>query len=449
MASSERYDLLIRGGKVASGKGVVRADVGVRGGRIASVGDLSAADAAEVLDAAGLLVLPGAIDAHVHFREPGAEQKEDIESGSRAAVMGGVTTAFDMPNTDPPTTTAEALADKVARAQGRAWCNMAFQVGATAANVEELPALESLPGCAGVKLFMGSSTGSLLLETDEDLTRALHAGARPAFVHAEDEGRLRDRRALLGDSPHVRLHPTWRDSQCAVVATRRILDLCRATRRPVHILHISSLNELEMLRKAKAEGLPVTCEVTPQHLTLNSELYETLGTRLQANPPIRSEEHRRALLAALADGLFDTVGSDHAPHTLEEKARPYPFSPSGMPGVQTLLPAMLDWAARGVVDLQAVVRMTAENPARIFGLTGKGFVQEGYDADLALVDPETSFEVTRDWLQSRCGWSPFEGRRFRGRVVHVVVGGNLTVRDGALTGRPTGRIAGFEWKPQP
>ena len=425
-----KLDLSLRGGTIVSSERRFAADVGIKDGRIAAVGEGSAWDAAETVDCHGLHVLPGVIDTQVHFREPGLTHKEDLESGSRAAVKGGVTTFFDEPNTDPTTTTAEALADKLERAAGRAWANFAFWVGASMDNLDQLGDLESLPGTPGIgEVFMASSTGPLLVADDASLRKVLQNGQRRVSIHAEDEDRIVSNRARIRPT-HVRQHPAVRDAESSRLATERILRLSRETGRPVHVLHVSTLDELPILAEAKEIG--ASCEVTPQHLTFCSEDYETLGSRIQMNTPVRSVEHRDALRRALAEGLFDVVGSDHAPHALMEKAAAYPDSPSGMPGVQTLLPVMLDFASDGLVRVEDVVRMTAENPARLFGVVGKGFVKPGFDADLAVVDLDSVQKVEPSWLESKCGWSPFEGRALRGRIVHTLVRGRFAVREGRL-----------------
>ena len=443
---ASEFDLVVRGGTLVSSVGRAEADIGISAGTVQAVGDLSGSVARETLDVAGLHVLPGVIDTQVHFREPGLEHKEDIASGSAAAVAGGVTTYFEMPNTDPTTTDAEALQDKLTRAYGRSWANYAFFVGGSAENVEDLDRLEMLEGTPGVKIFIGSSTGTLLVEDDVLLRRVLEHGVRPCPVHAEDEPRLRERKKLLGDEPHVSEHPFVRDAEVARLATERVIKLCDETGRAVHVLHVSTLDELPLLRQAKRDGLPITCEVTPQHLTLTDKEYATLGTRAQMNPPIRGEEHRMALWDAVAEGLFDVIGSDHAPHTLEEKELPYPESPSGMPGVQTLLPVMLDWCSKGALPLETVVKMTSETPAGLYGVDGKGRISPGFDADIAIVDLDASFEVNQSWLKAKCGWSPFEGRILTGRPVHTLVGGTVCVRDGELLGEPSGKMVRFLWK---
>lgn len=443
-----RFDLVLRGGEVASSESVVRADVGIVGERIAEIGDLTSANAATVLDCAGLTVLPGIIDTQVHFREPGMEHKENLESGSRAAVFGGATTVFEMPNTDPPTTSPEALRDKLRRAEGRAWCNYAFFIGATPDNAGRLAEYEMLPGTPGIKVFMGSSTGSLLVASDDALRKVLRSGKRRIAVHAEDHARLEERKRLLSAKPTAAEHPLLRDAECARKATDRLIALCRETGRPVHILHVSTADELPMIRAAKEEGLPVTAEVTPQHLWFAApDAYRKLGSLVQMNPPIRTVEHREAIRKALAEGLFDVVGSDHAPHTFDEKTKPYPQSPSGMPGVQTLVPVMLTLAAEtGILDIKGFVALACEGPARIYGIQGKGRVAPGYDADLCAVDLNS--RRTFDWklVQSKCGWSAFEGESLTGWPVHVVVGGTVAIRNGAIQGKPAGNPCRFDWK---
>jgi dihydroorotase len=444
----EPFDLIIRGGIVVD-EDVRATDIGIRGGKIAEVYDLSGQSAAEEIDARGLHVLPGVIDTQVHFREPGLEHKEDLESGTRSALMGGVTTVFEMPNTIPPTTTAEALADKLRRAEGRAWTNYAFFVGAAIDNIEQLADLEQLPGTPGIKIFMGSSTGVLLVPDDDHLRRVLLNGVRPCAVHAEDESRLREIREFYGRPGGPGDHPRLRDAEAARRATQRIIRLSEETRRPVHILHVSTKEELRLIETAKRRGLPVTAEITPQHLYFQApDCYEELGTLAQMNPPIRDREHRLALQDAVEKGLFDIVGSDHAPHTLQEKAQPYPASPSGMPGVQTLLPVMLDFVHKDLLDLPTLVEMTSTNPARLYGIRDKGRIIHGFDADLVLVDTKAKWTIEPSWLESKCGWSPYTGRSLVGRPIHVVLGGRLAVRDGERIGRPEGRMVEFDWKPQ-
>jgi dihydroorotase len=435
---SNAPELVLFGGLVHTPSGPVHADVAVRDGRIVGIG--SYPDAARRIDCTGLDVLPGVIDSQVHFREPGLEHKEDLESGSRAAVLGGITAVFEMPNTNPNTDTAERLLDKLARGFHRMHCDHAFYVGATADNAEHLAELERIPGTAGVKIFMGASTGSLLVAEDEPLARVLASGRRRVAIHAEDEARMNARKdqRIEGDPSS---HPVWRDDESAILATRRILRLAREAKRPIHVLHITTPAELELIAQHRDIA---TCEVTPQHLTLAAEdAYPQLGTYAQMNPPIRSGAHRDGLWHWLNQGVPDVLGSDHAPHTIEEKAKTYPASPSGMPGVQTLLPLMLDHVAKGRLTLERLIDLTSAGVQRVFGLVGKGRIAAGYDADFTVVDRQGTFTVTQDWLESRCGWSPFTGMELQGRVVGTIVRGHFAMWEGELGNAAVGEPLRF------
>lgn len=435
------YDLVLKNGTLVNHDGIGQGDVAVRGGRIAAVGHVGPAPAARVIDATGLHVLPGVIDTQVHFREPGLEHKEDLESGSRSAVIGGVTAVFEMPNTKPTTTSAEALADKLARACGRMWCDHAFFVGGTAENADALPALERLPGCCGVKVFMGSSTGSLLLADDDGVRRVLSQIRRRAAFHCEDEFRLRDRReaAIFGD---VRTHPDWRDAEAAINCTRRLVAIARDTGARIHVLHVSTAEEMTLLAQYRDVA---TVETTPQHLTLEApQCYEDLGTLAQMNPPIRDGHHRTGIWAGLRAGIVDVLGSDHAPHTLEEKAQSYPKSPSGMPGVQTMVPVMLDHVNAGRLSLTRLVDLLCHGPQRIFGIAGKGRMMTGYDADFTVVDLKARHTVSRDWIVSKSGWSPFEGRALSGWPVGTIIRGETVMWEGELADRAAGQPVRFQ-----
>ncbi|KAA5607084.1 dihydroorotase [Roseospira marina] len=442
METTRPYDLLLRGAEVATPSGLAQTTVAVRDGRIVALGVPEGADAVETLDLSGLHVLPGVIDTQVHFREPGLEHKEDLESGTRGAVLGGVTAIFEMPNTTPNTDTPEALADKLARAQGRAWCDHAFFIGATDANAEQLGTWEGLPGCAGVKVFMGASTGSLLVEDDTVLGRVLAGGRRRVAVHAEDEARLRERKAIAAERATPAAHPDWRDVETAVRATQRLLALACETRRRVHVLHITTAEEMELLAEAKDLA---TVEVTPQHLTLTApDCYERLGSLAQMNPPIREARHREALWRAVAEGVVDVIGSDHAPHTREEKARPYPASPSGMPGVQTLVPVMLDHVNAGRLSLQRFIDLTNAGPARIYNIAGKGRIARGYDADFTVVDLKARRTIEDAWMANKSGWTPYHGLTVTGWPMATIVRGRVVMREGELSGPPAGAPVRFQ-----
>lgn len=439
---ADSYDTILRGGRIFTPSGLVDGDLAVTDGKIARIGNLGAADAAEIVDCAGLAVLPGVIDTQVHFREPGLEHKEDLESGTRAAALGGVVAVFEMPNTKPSTLTAEDMADKVKRAEGRTWTDHAFFMGTAAENADKLAELEGLPGCCGVKIFMGSSTGSLLVEDDETLLDALRHGRRRVAVHCEDEARLRERLALVRDGADPSQHPVWRDAETARRATERLLRLARKAGRKVHVLHVTTADELPLLAANKDIA---SCEVTPQHLTLEAPgCYERLGSLAQMNPPIRDAAHRTALWDGVTQGLFDVVGSDHAPHTREEKQGDYPRTPSGMPGVQTLVPLLLDHVNAGRLTLERFVDLTAHGPNRIYQIAGKGRLAIGYDADLTVVDLKARREITGDWLASKCGWSPFEGVTVTGWPVMTWLRGRAVMREGSLQGTPAGRPVRFQ-----
>jgi dihydroorotase len=438
------FDLIIKNGTIVTSSDSSQGDIGIFEGKIAEIGDLSSATASEIIDATSLWVLPGLIDTQVHFREPGLEHKEDLESGTRAALVGGVTGILEMPNTNPNTTTVATLADKLIRAKGRAWCNFGFFVGATTDNIASLGTLELLPGTPGIKIFMGSSTGSLLVSEDDDLREVLKAVRKRCPIHAEDEPRNRERKALISDHPHPREHPFLRDAESAKIATQRIIRISKDTGKPVHILHISTADEPPIIAEAKSMGLGTTAEVTPQHLFFAApECYDRLGTLAQMNPPIRSAEHREGLWKALDAGVFDVFGSDHAPHTLEDKAQPYPKSPSGMPGVQTMLSVLLTFVSQGRLSANKLVEMACEKPAALYDIKGKGHLQVGYDADITLVDPNRTAVFERSMVQSKCGWSPYEGEPLTGWVEHVVLGGEVVVRSGELVGTPAGRMLQF------
>ncbi|MNH53238.1 L-hydantoinase [compost metagenome] len=439
---TQTYDLIVRGGEVANHAGRGMADVGVIDGRIAFIGDLSQASAGEVFDATGLTVLPGVIDTQVHFREPGLEWKEDLETGSRAAALGGVVAVFEMPNTNPNTTDPDTMADKLVRAHNRMWTDHAFYVGGTHENAEHLADLERLPGCCGVKVFMGASTGDLLIADDEGVRKVLSNVRRRATFHSEDEYRLVERRSLARTGDWTS-HPEVRDAESAIMSTRRLVGLAKETGARIHVLHVTTKDEMEFLRFHKDVA---TVEITPQHLTLVApEAYERLGAYAQMNPPIRSQEHVDALwLWGMQQGVADVLGSDHAPHTKEEKSKPYPASPSGMPGVQTLVPLMLTHVANGRLSLERFIDLTSGGAQRVFGTANKGRMAVSYDADLTIVDLKAKKTVTHDQQASRCGWTPFDGFETTGWPVATIVRGRVVMKDGELIGQAHGQPVRFQ-----
>lgn len=430
--------IVFRGAELVLPDGVVVGDLAIVEGRIVGVGRVGEVAEAEQVDARGLTVLPGVIDPQVHFREPGAEHKEDLASGSRGAAAGGVTAFLEMPNTNPPTTSPAAVADKLARAAGRCVAHHGFFYGATAENAGTAP-----EGVPGIKVFMGSSTGTLLVD-DQAALEAHFAGARvPVVVHAEDETRLRARMALFADATDVAMHPVIRDEECALIATKRAVELARRHGRRLHVLHLSTAEETDFLRGLPREGW-VTTETLPQYLWLDSSHYGALGTRLQMNPPVRDRRHGEALWAGLLDGTIACIATDHAPHTLAEKAAGFGKAPSGMPGVELSLPLMLHAVAMGRCSIRHVARWMSEAPAWIYGMAGKGRLAVGFDGDVTVVDRKARRVVRGEALQTRVGWSPFEGWTLTGWPVMTVLLGRPVFREGGFVEGVFGEALRFE-----
>ena len=437
---SQTFDLLLKGGEVVNHSGRGRADVGIIEGKTVEIGDLGQASAGEVIDCTGLTTLPGVIDSQVHFREPGMEWKEDLQSGSLCAVLGGVTAVFEMPNTEPTTTSPDMLIDKLNRAKDRMHCDHAFYAGATNENTGVLGEMERMLGCCGVKVFMGASTGSLLVQDDEGVERVLNSIQRRAAFHSEDEYRLAERRGLAVEGDWTS-HPVVRDPEAAMMSTKRLVRLARKTGKRIHVLHISTAEEMEFLAQHRDIA---SVEATPQHLTLEAPgIYEEIKGRAQMNPPVREAHHIAGLWRGLQRGVVDVIGSDHAPHTREEKAKPYPQSPSGMPGVQTLVPVMLDHVNAGRLTLERFVDLTSHGVQRIFGLSGKGRMAAGWDADFTIVDMNHSREITDEWSASKSGWTPFHGRTVKGWPMMTIVRGKTVMRDDELVGQGLGEPVKF------
>ncbi len=428
--------LLIRNARIARPDGsIFEGDLLCHDGAIERIAAQISVPADETLDAGGNLLLPGVIDPQVHFREPGREYKEDLGSGSRAAVKGGVTSFLEMPNTDPSTSNQAALDDKLRRAADKSVANYGFFIGATPDNLDEIN--HASPAC-GIKIFMGSSTGSLLVDKAEDLERIFANGSRLIAVHAEDEARIRARREQLKGRTDVAVHSDIRDNRSALLATELALALSRKYRRRLHILHLSTHEEVELLRRDKPAW--VTAEVIPNHLLLNVNDYARLGALVQMNPPIRRPEDNAALWAGLHDGAIDLIATDHAPHTLEEKRKPYPQSPAGMPGVETSLPLMLTEMKAGRCTLAEIQKWMCHGPAEAYGIRHKGKILEGWDADLTLVDMEHAKPVRNEEMFTKVRWSPFNGRQLTGWPIYTIVGGQVAfdrgkIRDG-VHGRP-------------
>lgn len=427
---SNYVDVVIRGGHAVTPNGIEQLDIACHQGRIVALGQLRQWHGEQELNARHLHVLPGVIDSQVHFREPGLTHKETIKQGTQGAVLGGVTGIFEMPNTHPLTLTASDLQQKLSIAERDAYCDYAFYIGGSAANVEHLAELEQLPGCCGVKVFMGSSFGNLLTDDQDVLRRILHNGKRRLAVHAEDESRLRQRKALVDRSQNVLDHPLWRDVDSALIATQKVVQLARDAQRKLHVLHVSTAEEMVFLAQHKQR---ITVEVTPHHLSLVApDCYQQLGSLAQMNPPVRDQRHQNALWHAINNGIVDVIGSDHAPHTLAEKSQAYPNSPSGMTGVQTLLPTMLNHVHQRRLSLTRLVDLTSAGPARIFGIEGKGRIAVGYDADFSIVDLGAQRTLRNEWIASQSGWTPYDNLTVTGWPIHTLIRGRPVVRDEQL-----------------
>jgi len=435
------YDLLIRGGTCVLPWGEHAIDVGVRDGRIAALGAGPGATADQVVDAAGLHVLPGLIDPHVHLRDPGDPAIETLPTGTRAAVLGGLAAVFDMPNTAPSITTAERVAWKQDYVEANAWCDMGLYVGAAKSNIPELATLELDRGVCGVKVFAGSSTGDLLVDDDASLEAVMRSGRRRVSYHSEDEPRLQARKGLFKLGDPYSSHMEWRDEECAFLGTRRLMALARKTGRPAHILHVSTAEELEYLADYRDLA---TVELLVNHLTqIAPDVYDRLGGMGVMNPPIRGRRHYDAAWAAIADGTADTIGSDHAPHARAAKLKPWPDCPAGLTGVQTLVPIMLDHVAAGRLSLARMVDLMCAGPARVYSAVGKGRLAMGYDADFTLVDLKHRRTIEDRWIASPCGWTPFDGMEVTGWPMATIVRGYVVMRDDEVLGTPVGRLVRF------
>jgi dihydroorotase len=436
------FDLIIRGGTCVLPWGMEQTSVGVRDGRIMALGVGPEATAGETIDAAGLHVLPGLIDPHVHLRDPGNAAVESIPTGTRAAVLGGLTAVFDMPNTSPSITSAEQLAWKQGYAEQAAWCDMGLYVGGTKTNIPELAALELGRGVCAIKIFAGSSTGDLMVEDDENLERVMRSGRRRIAYHSEDEYRLQARRHLFKSGDPYASHAEWRDVEAAYLGTRRLMALARKTGRAAHILHVSTAEELDFLKDYRDVA---TCEVLVNHLTqMAPEVYDTLKGFGVMNPPIRDRRHYEAAWAAVRDGTVDSIGSDHAPHPREAKLKPWPDCPAGLTGVQTLVPVMLDHVNAGRLSLMRLVDLMCAGPARVYGAVGKGRLAAGYDADFTLVDMRRRRRIEEDWIVSPCGWTPFAGMEVTGWPVATILRGQAVMREDEVLGAPRGRLVKFQ-----
>ena len=426
-----------------------RGSVLVRDGKIAGVysDDETFADC-EIIDAQGKYLLPGIIDAHVHFREPGLTHKGDINSETRAAVAGGVTSYMDMPNTLPQVTTTGLLAEKFALAAQKSLSNYSFYIGATNANLDELLKVDFSKVC-GIKLFMGASTGNMLVDNLKALEDIFSSVQGLIAVHCEDEAIIRKNtelvRAKYGDEPPFCCHPSIRSDEACYRSSAMAVELAKKHNARLHILHISTAKELQFLRKDIALSQKrITGEVCVHHLWFSDADYEKQGARIKWNPAIKTAKDRDSLFAALIDGTIDVIATDHAPHALAEKQNTYFKSPSGAPAVQHSLPAMLEFFHEKRITIEQIVEKMCHNPAILYGVKKRGYIKPGYWADLVLVDTDVLWRVTPENIIYKCNWSPFEGQKFRSAVTHTWINGNLAYENGKINENFRGMALEFE-----
>ena len=427
-------DITIKNGSCFIDGNLEQQDIGIKNGKIIKIGKITE-DTKDTFDANNLIVLPGCIDTQTHFREPGSTDTEDLHSGSKAAVVGGITGVFEMPNTNPPTSNKKEFQRKLDLAKDRMYCNYAFYFGATADNADDLADLQNLDGCCGIKLFAGSSTGNLLVADEKDIEKVFKNSSKVVAVHSEDEEILNTNKKLIKNGD-VHSHPIWRSVECAMSSTRRIVRIAEKYNKKAHVLHITTKEEVDFLSQHKGN---ITFEITPQHLTIYApDCYDKLGTYAQMNPPIRDKSHYDRLWYAVKNNLNDTIGSDHAPHLKKNKEKVYPHSPSGMPGVQTLMPVMLDHVNAGKLSLNQLINFVCENPVKIFGIKNKGFIKEKYDADFTIVDMNKKIIIKNDKIESKCKWSPFNNIEFKGTPVATIIAGKIKMKDGEILGEADG-----------
>ena len=440
--SSQQYNLSLKNGKAMIDGKLVTTNIYVKDETINLISEKNF-ESDETIDCKNLLILPGVIDSQVHFREPGLEGKENLESGMLAAVSGGVTAIFEMPNTNPLTITPETIADKLDRASKGAWSDYAFYLGGTMRTSSNLSEWENLKGVCGIKIFMGASTGDLMTASDEEVESVVANGQRVIAVHAEDQMIMMENQInILGDSNDVAMHCKWRSPESCLSATQRVVTLAKKHKRRVHILHITTQQEMDFLSRNKDVA---SVELLANHLSLHApECYERLGTLAQQNPPIREKSHQDALWKALNNDVVDIIASDHAPHTLDEKAETYPKSPSGTPGVQTLVPIMLNHVNDGKLSLSKLVSLWSYGPERVHKIHNKGRIKLGYDADFTIVDMNKEMIITNQQQKSKSKWTPFDGMKVKGWPTHTIVRGNCVMCNDEVIGQPIGETVKFK-----
>ncbi|MFH1257124.1 MAG: dihydroorotase [Candidatus Diapherotrites archaeon] len=435
---------VLKNGLVYFNGALRKANVLVDGAKIKDLGARRFKGAEKEIDCSGRLVFPAAIDAHVHFRTPGQEYKEDWGTGSSAALKGGVATVLDMPNNSPSIIDRKGLIDKRNLVLASTLCDFGLFLGATETNAHEILKAKNV---AAVKVFMGSSTGSLLVEKDEALERVFSAAKKSGLlvtVHAEDEATIRQNLEKFRDKKSAKFHNRIRSSGAEGIAIERALKLQEKIGNRLHFAHVSTREGIELIAAAKKKGRKVSCEVTPHHLFLTEHEIGRLGNFGKMNPPLRSKEDRHALWKGIVDGTVDLIATDHAPHTVEEKKQGYASAPSGVPGVETMLPLLLNAVNEGKLKLERVAQLCCENPAKVYGLKGKGCIKKGFDADLIVVDLHAGQRIINERLFTKCRWSPFSGLKLKGVVEKTIVRGKLVYSKGVVNNAFHGKEVGFE-----
>lgn len=418
--------LIVKNARIVSSKGITEADILIEGEWIKKIAKSRMNEKGEeVIDASGLLALPGLIDAHVHLRDPGATHKEDFYTGTCAALAGGVTTVLDMPNNNPPTTTVKALKEKQGIALEKAVCDFDFHFGAETNNFNEI--MKASP--RSLKMFLGSTTGNLLTENAQEILEHFKKFPqnKPICIHAEDEERIRFMKTLV-EQPDATNHNEIRDETCALLAVQKALELLAKHSRQAHFCHVTTASEVTLIRARKLKN--VSCEVTPHHLFLSEKTAERIGNYAKMNPPLRSEKTRAELWQKL--GEIDVIATDHAPHAISEKEKEYSDAPAGVPGLETMLPLLLNAVNERKLRIERVVEMCCANPARVFHLKNKGEIAVGKHADLTLIDLKKTHKLGGERLYTKCGWTPFEGTHVQGRVEKTILRGQLAYEENAI-----------------
>ena len=436
-------DLLLKKGKIVFIDGVREGDVVIDKGVIVEITSEYKGPADRVIECQDKVIFPGVVDAHVHMRVPGSEYKEDFTTGSMAAISGGVTSFLDMPNNIPPIISKKMLSEKRSLIDGNSFANYGLFFGATDDNVEELKRISNVPG---LKVYMGETTGNLIVRKDETLEEIFSYTSKnfPVVVHAESQECLdRFSAEYSGEDARSRVdfHSVVRPPECAREAVKHVLHIAKKFDARVRIAHASSAEEIDVIRKFKSDK--VTCEVTPHHLAFDLSTYDRLGSRAKVNPPLRSREDVDALWAAINDGTVDAVASDHAPHLLKEKDGAYEQCPAGFPGVETILPVMLDAVNHGLLNLDRAAQLLSSGPARIFGIQGKGQIAVGYDADIVIVDMDLEKEVTNAAMLTKCAWTPWDGIKLKGWPIMTIMGGEVTYEGGKFVSSKRGKELTF------